>query len=120
MVCKTLFFPRSYDMAVVGAITSVIGTGYSIIQGQNQKRQQDKQLAMQRDANENAKKTAKAEADRADMEYNKANRQTADVSAITDESKLMGKGGAAGTMLTGNMGVDPNELNLGGGSTLLG
>ena len=54
------------------------------------------------------------------MEYNKSNRQTADVSAITDESKLISKGGAAGTMLTGNMGIDPNELNLGGGSTLLG
>ena len=120
MVYKILCFQRSYDMATVGAIASLIGTGYGIVQGQKQSKAQDKQLAMQRDMNENAKQTAKAENERADMEYNKSNRQTADVSAITEESKLMAKGGAAGTMLTGNMGVDPNELNLGGGSTLLG
>ena len=46
-------------MATVGAIASVIGTGYGIIQGQKQSKAQDKQLAMQRDMNENAKKTAK-------------------------------------------------------------
>ena len=74
---------------------------------------------MQSQANEDARKQAKAQADKADMEYNKANRQTADVGAIGDESKLMSKGGAAGTMLTGNMGIDPNQLNL-GKSTLLG
>ena len=53
------------------------------------------------------------------MEYNKANRQTADVGAITDESKLAGKGGAAGTMLTGNQGIATEDLNL-GKNTLLG
>ena len=106
-------------MAITTAIAAVASTGYQIYQGQQQKKQQKKQLAMQRQANEDARKTAKAEADRADMEYNKANRQTADVGAIGDESVLADKGGAAGTMLTGNMGVDPNQLNL-GKSTLLG
>ena len=106
-------------MAITTAIAAVASTGYSIYQGEQQKKQQKKQLALQSQANEDARKTAKAEADRADMEYNKANRQTADVGAITDESVLAGKGGAAGTMLTGTMGVDPNKLNL-GKSSLLG
>ncbi len=106
-------------MAITTAIAAVAGTGYQIYQGQQQKKQQQKQLSLQRQANEDARKQAKAEADRADMEYNKANRQTADVGAIGDESMLAGKGGAAGTMLTGNLGVDPEKLNL-GKSTLLG
>ena len=106
-------------MAVTTAIAAVASTGYQIYQGQQQKKAQKKQLALQAQANEDARKQAKAEAERADIEYNKANRQTADVSAITDESFLAGKGGGAGTMLTGNMGVDPNQLKL-GKSTLLG
>ena len=106
-------------MAVTTAIAAVASTGYQIYQGQQQKKAQKKQLALQAQANEDARKQAKAEADRADIEYNKANRQTADVSAITDESFLAGKGGGAGTMLTGNMGVDRNQLKL-GKSTLLG
>ena len=106
-------------MAVTTAIAAVASTGYSIYKGEQQKKQQKKKLAMQRQANEDARKQAQSEADRADMEYNKANRQTADVGAIGDESVLAGKGGAAGTMLTGKMGVDPNQLNL-GKSTLLG
>ena len=93
--------------------------GYQVYSGERQHRQQKKQLEMQRQANEDARKQAKAEADRADMEYNKANRQTADVGAITDESKLAGKGGAAGTMLTGNQGIATEDLNL-GKNTLLG
>ena len=106
-------------MAVTTAIAAVASTGYQIYQGQQHKKAQKKQLALQAQANEDARKQAKAEADRADIEYNKANRQTADVSAITDESFLAGKGGGAGTMLTGNMGVDANQLKL-GKSTLLG
>ena len=46
-------------MAVVGAITSVIGTGYSIVKGQQQKKAQQKQLAEQRRANQKAEETAK-------------------------------------------------------------
>ena len=106
-------------MAITTAIAAVASTGYQIYQGQQQKKAQKKQLALQAQANEDSRKQAKAEADRADIEYNKANRQTADVSAITDESVLAGKGGAAGTMLTGTMGIDPDKLNL-GKSSLLG
>ena len=106
-------------MAITTAIAAVASTGYQVYQGQQQKKQQKRQLELQSQANEDARKQAKAQADKADQEYNKANRQTADVGAIGDESMLAGKGGAAGTMLTGNMGVDPDKLNL-SKSTLLG
>mgnify|MGYP003118237836 FL=1 len=101
------------------AVVSALGLGYQVYSGEQQRKQQERQLAMQRQANIDAKKEAKQAQDRADMEYNKANRQTTDVGAITDESKLMGKSGIGGTMLTGNMGIDPNQLNL-GKKTLLG
>ena len=104
--------------AVVGAVGAA-GVYVASKSANEQKRAQDRALQEQRAANEQARETAQAEADRADMEQNKANRQTADVGAITDESVLAGKGGAAGTMLTGTMGVDPNKLNL-GKSSLLG
>ena len=100
-------------------IVSALALGYQVYSGEKQKASQQRQLAMQEQANIEAKKEAKQAQDRADMEYNKANRQTTDVGAITDESKLMGKSSIGGTMLTGNMGIDPNELNL-GKKTLLG
>ena len=101
------------------AIVSGLSLGYQIYSGEKQRESQRKQLAMQRQANIDAKRQQKEATDRTDIEYNKANQQTADVSAITDESKLMGKSGIGGTMLTGNTGIDPNELNL-GKKTLLG
>ena len=100
-------------------ILSALAFGYQVYAGEKQKASQQKQLAMQKQANIDAKQEAKQAKDRADIEYNRANRQTTDVGAITDESKLMGKSGIGGTMLTGNMGIDPNELNL-GKKTLLG
>ena len=106
-------------MVVSAVIVGAATVGSQLYASSQQRKQQKKQLALQSQANEDARKQAKAEADRADMEYNKANRQTADVGSINDESVLAGKGGAAGTMLTGNMGIDPNQLNL-GKSTLLG
>ena len=119
MVYKTLSIPRSYDMGLVAAITAVASTGYSIVQGQNQKRQQEKALSEQRAANQKAAAEAKSEKDRAEQEYNKANRQEADVSGINAESQLMKNQGAGGTLLTGNQGINTEDLNL-GKNTLLG
>ena len=47
-----------------------------------QRKQQKKQLALQRQANEDARQRAKEASDRADIEFNKANRRRADVSAL--------------------------------------
>ena len=92
--------------AVVGAVSAV--SSYSSYR--NQQKQQKQQLALQRQANADAKQRAKMAQDRSDMEQNKANRRKADVGAIQDQEAAMG----GGTMLTGTKGVDPNKLNLGG------
>ena len=107
-------------MAVTAIIAStVVGVGTSIYQGQQQKKAQKKQLEQQRKFNEEAKATAKEAQDRADVEQNKANQRRADVSAIRSQGEQAALTGPAGTMLTGNQGVNPNDLTL-GGNTLLG
>ena len=102
---------------------SLVSAGVSAYQGyksmQNQKKAQDKQLAMQAQANKDAKQRQKEANARADIDMNKANKKKANVSALSkkeEDSSLVGSGG---TMLTGASGVDPNKLNL-GGNTLLG
>ena len=93
--------------------------GYQVYSGERQHRQQKKQLAMQQQANNDAKQRPKEAGDRADIEMNKANRKRADVSAITKKEEQAALTGPAGTMLTGVSGVDSSNLNL-GGNTLLG
>ena len=106
-------------MAITSAIAAVASVGYSIYQGQKQHKQQQKQLKLQEEANIEAKETAKKEADRADIEMNRANRKKADVAAIQSKEDQSALSGPAGTMLTGVQGVDPDKLKL-GGNTLLG
>tara|TARA_B100000902_G_scaffold281821_1_gene267781 strand:+ start:352 stop:675 length:324 start_codon:yes stop_codon:yes gene_type:complete len=106
-------------MAVTSAIAAVASVGYSIYAGQKQQQQQKKALKMQEEANQDARETAKKEADRADVEMNRANRKKADVAAIQSKEDQSALSGPAGTMLTGVQGVDPNKLKL-GGNTLLG
>ena len=107
-------------MVVAAAITlGTVSVGYQIYSGEKQRKQQKKQLAMQEQANKDAKQRAKEAADRADMEVNRANQRRADVAAIQSKEEQASLSGPAGTMLTGNLGVDPDKLNL-GGNTLLG
>ncbi len=100
---------------VVGAAT----VGSQIYASNQQRKQQKKQLALQRQANQDARDRAKEASDRADIEFNKANRKRADVSALTQKEEQAAMAGPAGTLLTGVQGVDTKDLNL-GGNTLLG
>ena len=100
------------------AITAV-GVGYSIYSGEKQREQQKKSIRMQEEANEQAKTEAKEAEDRADIEQNRANRKKADVAAVQSKEEQAALSGPAGTMLTGNQGVNPDDLKL-GGNTLLG
>ena len=106
-------------MAITAIVVGTVATGYSIYAGEQQKKQQKKQLALQEQANKDAKQTAKEQADRADVEMNRANRKRADVSAIQSKEEQSALSGPAGTMLTGVQGVNPDDLTL-GGNTLLG
>jgi hypothetical protein len=106
-------------MGVTAAVTAVVGTAYTVKRGEEQKKEQAKALAEQKKANTQAQVAAEKAESRADMEYNRQNQKQANVSSIVSESEQAGKTGAAGTMLTGNMGIDPNLLKL-GKNTLLG
>ena len=106
-------------MIVSAVIVGAATVGSQIYASNQQRKQQKKQLALQRQANQDAKDRAKEAGDRADIEMNKANRKRADVSAITKKEEQAALTGPAGTMLTGVSGVDSSSLNL-GGNTLLG
>jgi len=106
-------------MVVSAVVIGAASVGYQIYSGEKQRQQQKKQLALQRQANEDARTRAKEASDRADIEMNKANRKRADVSAITKKEEQAALTGPAGTLLTGVQGVDSSQLNL-GGNTLLG
>ena len=106
---------------VVSAFVAVaaVGVGYSIYSGEKQREQQKKSIKIQKEANEQAKTEAKEAEDRADIEQNRANRKKADVAAVQSKEEQAALSGPAGTMLTGNQGVNPDDLKL-GGNTLLG
>jgi len=107
-------------MVVTAIVASTVASGYSAYKQQRQqKKMQEQQLAMQRKQNAEAKKRAKEAKDRADIEQNKANKKKADVSSLSNKESQASMLGGGGTLLTGNQGVDPNKLNL-GGNTLLG
>jgi len=111
-----------------------------------QKRAQNRALEQQKIANEQARQQAQEEEQRADIAYNQANQKQPEVQAIISRSeeaatqgpastiltnpvaeavadgkkKKTGGGGgdASGSLLTGQVGVDPSSLNLGGNSLL--
>lgn len=96
----------------IAAAAAVVGTGYSIYNG-------ERQASAQSDAQNQAKKQAEDQAKQADQAMNKANQKSPDTSAILSAVQQSGKSGASGTMLTGPTGIDSSSLTL-GKSTLLG
>ena len=101
----------------IGLGVAAAGTGYSIASGEDAKRKQASALSKQEAAQKQAVNAAQGQRKQSEMAINQANRQTPNVAGIMESASAMG--GAAGTMLTGPTGVDPNALAL-GKSTLLG
>lgn len=99
-------------MGVTAAVAAVVGTAYTVYSGE---RAADAQSSAQNEARANAEKQATA----ADQAQNKANQKKPDTSAILSAAGQAGKVGESSTMLTGPMGVNANQLNL-GKNTLLG
>ncbi len=104
-------------MAITTAIAATVSTVQSIVSGQQQKKQQERSLQMQEQANKQAVATATKQEKSAEENVRAANRKQADVSAIL--AAAQDTGGGDRTLLTGPMGVDPNQLAL-GRNTLLG
>ena len=101
-------------------VASTAVTAYSAISSANeQKRIQRQALAEQQRQNNIANQRATDTAQKQEEAFNRANQQQVDVMNIQDAEKLKSKQGLSGTLLTGNQGVDPDELNL-SSNTLLG
>lgn len=96
----------------IAAAAAVVGTGYSIYNG-------ERAASAQSDAQNQAKDAATKQEQQADQAMNKANQKKPDTASALSSAQQSGKAGASGTMLTGPAGVDPNQLSL-GKSTLLG
>ena len=101
---------------VVSAIVSAVSIGTSYKQGKKQERAQKQQMAAQQAANRKAEKQAKQQQEQAQQDYNRANQKQVDTAGIMGRSSNEGGGS---TLLTGQQGVDPEKLKL-GGNTLLG
>lgn len=91
---------------------AVIYTGYTIYNGEEQRRAQDS-------ANNQARDRAKKADVAADEAFNKANMKKPDVFGILAQNKAAGQNGVGSTNLTGALGIDPSLLML-GKNTLMG
>jgi hypothetical protein len=105
------------NAAIYAAGAAAAGTAYTIYQGERQNKMQERSLQMQQQANQRAIETATKQEKSAEENIRAANRKQADVSSIL--AAAQDAGGGDRTLLTGPMGVDPNQLAL-GRNTLLG
>jgi hypothetical protein len=106
-------------VATIGVGSMAAGLGYTIASGEDAKKKQAQALNRQESAQAQAVKAAEGQRMTSEMAINQANRKKPDVSSIMQAAGESASGGAAGTMLTGPTGVNPNALSL-GKSTLLG
>jgi len=106
-------------VATIGVGSMAAGLGYTIASGEDAKKKQASALSKQESAQAQAVKAAEGQRMTSEMAINQANRKKPDVSSIMQAAGESASGGAAGTMLTGPTGVNPNALSL-GKSTLLG
>lgn len=103
-------------MAIVAAGAAVISAGVGAYSAYNANSAQDDQ----KDANRKAENKARETQNLAEQAHNKLNqKKPANANTLLTENAGLGKGGVAGTMLTGPSGIDPAKLQL-GKSTLLG
>ena len=96
----------------VSAAVALVGAGVAYKNGQEQKKSAESSMNQ-------AKASALKAEKQADQDANRLNQKKPDTAGILAAASQAGKGGVAGTMLTGPQGVDPNALSL-GKSTLLG
>ena len=101
------------------ATAIAIGVAYTIYSGEQGKRAQEDAMRQQQAAQAEAAKQAKLQAEQSQAAMRTANRRAPDVSGIMQAAQESAQGGPSSTMLTGPMGVNPQDLQL-GRSSLLG
>jgi hypothetical protein len=103
---------------IAGAAAAAAGTGYAISAGESGKKMQQQAMSEQRTAQQATAAQARNQQRMAEQRMAAATRAQPDVGQIMQQAAGT-PGGSASTMLTGPMGVNPQELQL-GRSTLLG
>lgn len=107
------------EAAIIGAaIAGAVGTGASIIAGEQGRKQQKAALGEQQRAQQEQAARAAIQQRRSEQAMAGAARREPNVQGIMAAAQETA-GGPTSTMLTGPMGVNPQDLNL-GRSTLLG
>ena len=103
--------------AAAGAATAAAGTGYAIAAGESGKKAQQQAMTQQRQAQEAQAAQARSQQRRSQQAMAAATREQPAVGEIMQQAGM--EGGPSTTMLTGPMGVNPQQLQL-GRATLLG
>lgn len=107
------------EAAIIGAaIASAVGTGASIIAGEQGRKQQKQALGEQKRAQADQAKRAAMQQRRSEQAMAGAAQREPNVQGIMAAAQETA-GGPTSTMLTGPTGVNPQDLAL-GRSTLLG
>lgn len=106
-------------LAAAAAGTAAAGTAYGIVAGEQGAKMQRQAMSEQKKAQDAAAAQARSQQRRSQQAMAAANRAEPDVAGIMGRAAAEGAGGPASTMLTGPMGVNPQDLQL-GRSSLLG
>ena len=106
-------------MVVTAIVATVASTAVQYVQGRQQQKAQERQLAEQKSANQKSAAQAQKTQEANEVAQHKANRKAADVSGMNAGIEARQGEGGGGTLLTGQGGVAGEDLNL-GGNTLLG
>jgi hypothetical protein len=106
-------------LAAGTAGAAAAGTGYSIYAGERGAAAQKKAMKQQQQAQTEAAAQARSQQRQSEIAMSAANRRKPNIAAIMDNAAEGSMGGPSGTMLTGPMGVNPQDLQL-GRSSLLG
>jgi hypothetical protein len=104
-------------LPAIGAATAAAGTGYAISAGESGKRAQAQAMNEQRTAQQAMAAQARSQQRQSQQAMAAATRAQPDVAGIMQQAGA--EGGPTTTMLTGPMGVNPQDLQL-GRQTLLG
>jgi hypothetical protein len=104
-------------LPAIGAATAAAGTGYAISAGESGKKAQQQAMTEQRTAQQAAAAQARSQQRQSQQAMAAATRAQPDVAGIMQQAGA--EGGPTTTMLTGPMGVNPQDLQL-GRQTLLG
>jgi len=100
--------------------TAAAGTGYSIAAGERGAKMQKEAMNQQKRAQDAAAAQARSQQRRSQQAMAAANRAEPAVADIMGRAAAEMGGGPSSTMLTGPMGVNPQELQLGRTSLLGG